>query len=178
MVTTHLYTNSHIIVTLLFAAYKCPNWLVTPYCCKTDTCSNSACRSPGLSSFFFTQLAIVSTGTMSAIFIMESVLDHVARSLDLDVEQVKDTNLYKQGDTCYVVSYMHTISQRMICVSQMNYPKPFTLDHCNIRDMWTRECVVLYPSFFTTFVTELYSTADVTNRKQQVADYNKVCYYR
>ena len=31
-------------------------------------------------------------------------MDHVARSLQLDVEQVKRANLYKQGDTSHTVS--------------------------------------------------------------------------
>ena len=38
-------------------------------------------------------------------------------------------------------------------------------------------CIICHDAIFITFITELYSTADVNNRKQQVADYNKVCYY-
>ena len=110
-VSMHTHILVHFLCTFLSAAYKCPNWLVTPYSCKTNTCSNTACRSPGLSILFFVPFCIgsvlmsLSTGTVNAIFIMESMMEHVARSLGLDVEQVKDNNLYKQGDTCYVVSY-------------------------------------------------------------------------
>ena len=40
------------------------------------------------------------TGSVPAIFIMESIMDHVARTLDMDVDTVKKMNLYKQGDVC------------------------------------------------------------------------------
>ena len=34
------------IISLLIA-YHVPNWLITPRGCKTNTASNTACRSPG-----------------------------------------------------------------------------------------------------------------------------------
>ena len=48
---------------------------------------------------------------MGAIFIMESIMDHVARSLGLDVEEVKYANLYQPGDVSYNVSicFVHTL---------------------------------------------------------------------
>ena len=36
-------------------------------------------------------------GKGPAIFIMESMIDHLARSLNLDVEDVKKVNLYRIG---------------------------------------------------------------------------------
>ena len=36
-------------------------------------------------------------GTLPAIFIMEALVDYVAKSLGLDVEQVKRANLYQLG---------------------------------------------------------------------------------
>ena len=36
-------------------------------------------------------------GTCPGIFIMESMIDHVARSLNMDVETVKKANLYQKG---------------------------------------------------------------------------------
>ena len=81
-------------------AYNVPNWLVTPISCKTNTCSNTFCRSPG---------------TLPGIFIMESLVDYVAKSLGLDVEQVKRANLYQLGQTT---------------------PIGIPLNYCNIRGLW------------------------------------------
>lgn len=36
-------------------------------------------------------------GTLPAIFFMESILDQVAKTLNMDVEAVKKMNLYKDG---------------------------------------------------------------------------------
>lgn len=41
-------------------------------------------------------------GTMPAIFMMESMMDHVAKVLGMDTEAVKKMNLYKQGQVCMV----------------------------------------------------------------------------
>lgn len=36
-------------------------------------------------------------GSLPAIFIMESIIDQVARTLGMDVDAVKKMNLYKDG---------------------------------------------------------------------------------
>ena len=43
-------------------------------------------------------------GSLPGIFIIESIMDDMARSLGLDVEQVKEANFYKKGDISYLVS--------------------------------------------------------------------------
>ena len=63
------------------SAYHVPNWDITLKAVKTHTPTNCACRSPG---------------TLPGTFIMESMMDHVARSLQLDVETVKRANLYQK----------------------------------------------------------------------------------
>ena len=100
---------------------------------------------------------------MSAIFIMESIMDHVARSLGLDVEQVKKENLYKQGDISYNVSWWNNVDVAfhfysvflqvytllwyinknvyLFLSAQENRPEGFKLEHCNIQNMWDGECV-------------------------------------
>ncbi|KAL5509791.1 hypothetical protein EMCRGX_G005217 [Ephydatia muelleri] len=99
------YGNDSTVQAALTAvdnAYFVQNWLVTPVTCKTNTASNTACRSPG---------------TLPGIFIMESLVDYVAKSLNLDVEQVKLANLYQQGQ-----------------VTPYNIP----LNYCSIRDIWNQ----------------------------------------
>ena len=44
------------------------------------------------------------SGTAPGIFIMESMIDHVARSLGMDVESVKRANLYTQGQVLLVLA--------------------------------------------------------------------------
>ena len=43
-------------------------------------------------------------GYLPAIFIIESLMDDVARNIGMDVEQFKQANLYKKGDVSYLVS--------------------------------------------------------------------------
>ena len=45
-------------------------------------------------------------GFVPGIFITESILDQVSRSLKMDVEQVKEANMYKPGDISYTVRGM------------------------------------------------------------------------
>ncbi|XP_005106600.1 xanthine dehydrogenase 1 isoform X2 [Aplysia californica] len=63
-------------------AYYCPNWLWTPIAVKTDKPMNTACRSPG---------------SVPAIFIMESIMEHVAKALNKDPLDVRKENLYVKG---------------------------------------------------------------------------------
>ena len=53
------------------------------------------------------KLTLNVVGTMPAIFIMESMMDHLARSLKLDVEAVKKANLYQQGQ---VINGLHDMT--------------------------------------------------------------------
>ena len=66
-------------------AYHVPNWDITIKAVKTNTDANCACRSPG---------------TLPGSFIMESMMDHIAHSLQLDVEAVKRVNLYQKDQVC------------------------------------------------------------------------------
>ena len=42
-------------------------------------------------------VAVRAPGILQAIFIAESMMDHVARSLKMDVDTVKRVNLYQQN---------------------------------------------------------------------------------
>ena len=53
----------------------------------------------------------LSVGSLPGIFIIESIMDDMARSLGLDVEQVKEANFYKKGDISYLVSNDWTSSR-------------------------------------------------------------------
>ena len=44
------------------------------------------------------------SGYLPSIFIMESIMDHLAKSLNMEPGKLKETNMYKQGDVSYIVS--------------------------------------------------------------------------
>ncbi|XP_059138916.1 uncharacterized protein LOC131927201 [Physella acuta] len=63
-------------------AYFCANWQISPIPVKTNKPSSTACRSPG---------------STPAIFIMENIIEHVAKSLGKDPYEVRKLNLYVKG---------------------------------------------------------------------------------
>ena len=62
--------------------------------------------------------ALPTAGSVPAVFIIESVLDHVGKSLGIPQEEVRLVNLYNQDDLT------------LQCVP---------LEHCNIRSVWQGE---------------------------------------
>lgn len=42
-------------------------------------------------------------GYLPGVFIIESIIDDVARSVGIDVEQFKQVNFYKKGDISHLV---------------------------------------------------------------------------
>ena len=68
-----------------FLAYHVPNWDIAVKVVTSHTPVNTMCRAPG---------------TFPGIFIAESMMDHVARSLHLDVEAVKRANFYQKDQVC------------------------------------------------------------------------------
>ncbi|XP_052067277.1 uncharacterized protein LOC127706661 [Mytilus californianus] len=65
-------------------AYYCENWKITPKTVKTNKPCNTYCRAPG---------------STPGIFIMESIMEHVAKELQLDPTDVRVLNLYQKGQT-------------------------------------------------------------------------------
>ncbi|GAU99071.1 hypothetical protein RvY_10117 [Ramazzottius varieornatus] len=64
-------------------AYKSPAWKINLWKCKTNTPPNTHCRAPG---------------STEATYIMESIMEHVALSLNKVPIEVKQLNFYKDGD--------------------------------------------------------------------------------
>ena len=67
----------------LDSAFKIPNYRAKGILCKTNLPSNTAFRG---------------FGTPEAVFIMENVLEKLARAADIDYDTFKDINLYSEGD--------------------------------------------------------------------------------
>ena len=75
---------------------------------KTHTAANISCRSPG---------------TLPGIFIAESMMDHVARSLQLDVEQVKRANFYQKDQVAIILL---CVCMHLLSIAQELVLKPLT----------------------------------------------------
>ncbi|XP_048382668.1 xanthine dehydrogenase/oxidase-like isoform X2 [Stegostoma tigrinum] len=84
-------------------AYKCKNWHLIPIALKTNRAAHTWCRSPG---------------SKPNIFVIETILEHVAKFLSLDPINVKQKNLYAQGDIT---------------------PLGFDLPYCSIRDLYSTQ---------------------------------------
>ncbi|XP_067656035.1 uncharacterized protein [Haliotis asinina] len=102
-------------------AYFCPTWDFKAVLLKTNLPANTATRSPG---------------SCPANFIMESMMEHVAKVLNKDPLEFRKINLFTKGQKTAA---------------------GMVLKYCNIRDM----------------VAQLETSADVQNRKQQIAAFNQ-----
>ncbi|XP_041366429.1 xanthine dehydrogenase-like [Gigantopelta aegis] len=102
-------------------AYYCPNWYYIPVALKTNKPSNTSARSPG---------------SCPAVFIMESMMEHIAKCLDKDPLEIRKLNLYQKGQKT---------------------PGGMVLNYCNL----------------TSLVSQLELSADVVNRKKQIAAFNQ-----
>ncbi|XP_046360648.2 indole-3-acetaldehyde oxidase-like isoform X2 [Haliotis rufescens] len=80
-------------------AYYCPAWDFKPVALKTNLPTNTACRGPG---------------SCPAIFIMETMMDHVAKVLNQDQLEFRKLNLFNKGQKS---------------------ANGMVLEYCNIKDM-------------------------------------------
>jgi CO/xanthine dehydrogenase Mo-binding subunit len=83
------------------AAYHVPNWEINNIGVRSHKPPYATFRGPGKGP---------------AIFIMESMMDHLARSLNLDIEEVKRMNLYTMGQV-YLSEYLLTNTPLMIATN-------------------------------------------------------------
>ncbi|XP_055489384.1 uncharacterized protein LOC129695930 [Leucoraja erinacea] len=94
--------DNEVEESLIFSdnAYRCENWQLIPVALKTNRAPHTWCRAPG---------------SKPNIFVIETVLEHVAKFLSMDPIIVKQKNLYAQGDRT---------------------PMGFILPYCSIRDLY------------------------------------------
>ncbi|WAR26952.1 XDH1-like protein [Mya arenaria] len=72
----------HDIMEMGDNAYYCPNWHMVPVAVQTNTPSHTYCRAPA---------------STPGIFVMETIMQHVSKTLGKVPAEVKQLNLYKQG---------------------------------------------------------------------------------
>ncbi|XP_053383995.1 uncharacterized protein LOC123535767 isoform X2 [Mercenaria mercenaria] len=62
-------------------AYYCPNWHMVPVAVQTNTASNTYCRAPA---------------STPGIFVMETIMEHLSKTLGKDPTELRQLNLYKK----------------------------------------------------------------------------------
>jgi xanthine dehydrogenase/oxidase len=122
-------------------AYYCPNWLVTPYIAITNTASNTACRGPGC---------------CPAIFIMETIVEHVAKVLQVSPAVVRFGNLYQEGQvTPYgqPLLYCSLTSIWESLLASSNYTaRSAAVDSFNQANRWKKRGISIAPNKFEDLV--------------------------
>lgn len=101
---------------IIFLAYFCENWKFFGVHCKTNTATSAATRSPGISKnqFFYKNslveffnpfflLTLHFVGTIPSVFIIETVMNHVAKVLGKSPDVIREINFYKQGQVKIII---------------------------------------------------------------------------
>ncbi|KAK7099077.1 hypothetical protein V1264_003269 [Littorina saxatilis] len=132
--------NDNIIpfmYTWLDNAYFCENWNFTPQAVKTNKPSNTYCRAPG---------------SVPAQFIIETIMEHIAKSLKMDPVQVRMANMYEKGqvtangmklDYCNI----RPIVQQLRLTSDFDSRKEKVLQF-NKANRWKKQGISLIPTRF------------------------------
>lgn len=115
-------------------AYYCPTWKLTPHFIRTNTPANTSARAPGC---------------CPAIFIMETIMDNVAKALNLSPDAVRFANLYQQGQvTPYhqTLTYCNLTSMWNSFVASTNYQTRLAaVDAYNTANRWTKQGLTIMP---------------------------------
>ncbi|KJE95964.1 XDH protein [Capsaspora owczarzaki ATCC 30864] len=115
-------------------AYYAPNWLVNGYMVTTNSPSHTAARAPGC---------------LPAIYFMESIIDHVARSLGVPVFNVRSANLNQQGQmTPYATPLTYcslpTVWSSLIASSDYDN-RAAAVASFNAANRWVKRGITLMP---------------------------------
>lgn len=110
-------------------------------------------------------------GTLPAIFIMESMIDQVARTLNVDVDTVKKTNLYKDGQ---VWNQGYSGPHDMSLLIGHTYWSHFEGLSPGHHVGWCVNSRANSALHNVMFHVDLNKSANVANRKAEITSFNKV----
>ncbi|KAK6189693.1 hypothetical protein SNE40_001693 [Patella caerulea] len=115
-------------------AYKIPNFRVTGHLCKTNIRSNTAMRA---------------AGSIQAMFIIETVLQHVIDQLGVEPTKVRELNFYKVGDRTHVNQIIKDCNIQSCweeCLNHSDYYNRKTQVHQFNRDnRWRKRGISIVP---------------------------------
>ncbi|CAC5385055.1 XDH [Mytilus coruscus] len=134
-----LPNDNNLPVAFMFIdnAYYCENWKLTPVAVKTNKPMNTYCRAPG---------------STPGIFVMESIMEHVAKELDLDPTYVRTLNLYKKGQKTPLggtLKYCNIIELVSDLMSSSDFVKrQGTVEEFNKANRWKKKGLSIVPMKF------------------------------
>lgn len=114
--------------------YNCENWHLVPYTVKTNTAANTWTRSPG---------------TFPCLSVIEHIVEHVAKHLNIDPFQVRMLNMYKKGQ---VTPRGHSLDNFIVdeivkkLLTTSDYNKRLNdVKLFNIKNRWKKRGISLVP---------------------------------
>lgn len=131
-------------------AYYCPNWDLIPKAVKTNTPMNTYCRAPG---------------STPGIFIMETIMEHVAKELVMDPTAIRTLNLYNQGQTTPVGNALKYCNIRQIVTDFMKSSsitdRQASIQTFNQANRWKKKGLSIVPMKFALSYTGAHYNAIV-----------------
>ncbi len=109
---------------------------------------------------------------------METMIDHLATSLGMDVEVVKVTNLYKNGHMTLVGKELTNCNMSRIWERELQciYECTFEISSAepSAENLYGNVHMILIVSALISIYSEMYQSAEVARRKKEISEYNKV----
>nr|XP_022334415.1 xanthine dehydrogenase/oxidase-like isoform X1 [Crassostrea virginica] len=127
------------------ASYKIPNIRVTGYLCKTNIPSNTAFRG---------------FGGPQGMFIAETWIEHIAETLDISVKQVREINMYNEGETTHFNQPLIQCNIKRCwneCLERADYNnRRKDIDIFNSENRWKKRGISIIPTKFGISYTALF----------------------
>ena len=118
-------------------AYKVPNVDVRGYCCKTNLQSNTAFRG---------------FGGPQGLLVVENFMDELACDLEMDPAELREKNLYQEGDTAYFSQTLNHCTLKRCweeCRAQSNYEEQCKrVVEFNEKNKWKKRGISMIPTKF------------------------------
>lgn len=122
--------------------YHCPNWKVSGKVCKTNKPPNTSTRGPGWTP---------------AIACIEHIMSHLGITLNVPLDNLKQMNFYKKGDTTPFGNKLTTFPIPSIwdqLTVSCNYQQRKALvDQYNLANRWTKKGILMQPLRFGVYWT-------------------------
>ncbi|XP_061183006.1 uncharacterized protein LOC133191267 [Saccostrea echinata] len=129
-------------------AYYCPNWYTVPVALKTNTPMNTFFRAPGC---------------CPTIFIMESIMEHCAKELNMDPTEFKKQNFYKKDQITPAqvpLSYCNIRELTNDLMNSVEYEnRKQAVKNFNETNLWKKKGLSVVPMKFGVLWTEFNYTA-------------------
>lgn len=127
------------------ATYKIPNIRVTGHVCKTNIPSNTAFRG---------------FGGPQGMFIAETWIEHIAKSLDVPAKQVREKNMYNEGETTHFNQPLIQCNIKRCweeCIERSDYyNRRKDIDIFNSENRWKKRGMSIIPTKFGISYTALF----------------------